>query len=204
MSGSTTVQASPSKHNQRSNGSGFVAVGGSTANGSAVDGSFAATPNAAGNTKKVETISPLSAALVLKVNFIESLPFASHPFLTPLVKSALREFACHFYTEENAKETKSDPNYVSSSAKKLGIVLQAMPEVQESQGFKALRNNLIMELEKFCVMIMQEYILKANNLNVSMPNKEGTMLPSANGFEASPKHSSRSRISTTTTKMSPC
>ncbi len=60
---------------------------------------------------------------------------ASRPFLTPLPESALRKFVCHFYAEEKVKETKSDPNYVSSSAKKLGIVLQAMPEVQESQGF---------------------------------------------------------------------
>jgi hypothetical protein len=32
----------------------------------------------------VETVSPLSAALVLKVNFIELLPNASRPFPTPL------------------------------------------------------------------------------------------------------------------------
>ncbi len=62
----------------------FAAVGGSAANGSAVGGGFAATPDAAGNTKKVETISLLSAALVLKDNFIKLLPFASRPFLTPL------------------------------------------------------------------------------------------------------------------------
>ena len=96
------------------------------------------------------TVSPLSAALVLKVTFIELLPNASCPFLTPLAESALREFACLFYAEEKVRETKSSPNYVSSSAKKLGTVLQAMPgEVQASQGFKALRNDLTVELEKF-------------------------------------------------------
>jgi hypothetical protein len=41
-----------------------------------------------------------------------------------------------------------------------------MPEVQESQDFKALRNDLTAELEKFRVMITQEYVLKANDLNV--------------------------------------
>ncbi len=40
-----------------------------------------------------------------------------------------------------------------------------MPEVQESQGFKTLRNDLAVDLEKFCAMIMQEYVLKANDLN---------------------------------------
>jgi hypothetical protein len=167
MSGSATVRASPSKRSQRSNDSGSAAIGGSAANGSAVGGGFAATPDAAGNTKKVETVcSPLSAALVLKVTFIESLPNASRPFLTPLAESALHKFACLFYAEEKVKETKSSPNYVSSSAKKLGIVLQAMPEVQASQGFKTLRNDLTVDLEKFRAMITQEYVLKANDMNV--------------------------------------
>jgi len=39
-------------------------------------------PYAAENTTKVGSISPLIAALVLKVNFIKLLQNASHPFLT--------------------------------------------------------------------------------------------------------------------------
>jgi hypothetical protein len=70
----------------------------------AIGGVFAATPNAADNTKKEGSTSPLLAALVLKANFIKSLPNASHPFLTPLVESALREFAAsRFYAEEKRK-----------------------------------------------------------------------------------------------------
>jgi hypothetical protein len=60
---------------------------------------------------------------VLKVNFIEPLPIASHPFLTPLAKSTLSKFATFFYAEEKAKETKSGLTYSPSSVKKLGIVL---------------------------------------------------------------------------------
>jgi hypothetical protein len=104
MSGSATIRANPSKRNQRSHDSGFAAVDGSATNGSAVDGGFAATPDAAGNTKKVETISLLSAALVLKGNFIELLPFALRPFLNPLAESALSEFACHFYAEKKQRK----------------------------------------------------------------------------------------------------
>jgi hypothetical protein len=103
--------------------------GGSTANGSAIGGGFAASPDAAGNTNQAGIISPLKVALVLKVTFIELLPIASRLFLTPLAKSILRECACLFYAEEKARETKSDLNYVSSSAKKLGIVLETMPKV---------------------------------------------------------------------------
>jgi len=104
------VRVSPSKRSQQSNDSGSAVAGGSAANGGAVGGSSAATPDAAGNTKIVVTVSPLSAALALKVIFIESLPNASCPFLTPLAESALREFACLFYTEEKVKQTKSSLN----------------------------------------------------------------------------------------------
>jgi hypothetical protein len=58
----------------------------------------------------VATISPLLAALVLKVTFIELLSNASRLFLTALAESALREFACLFYAEEKLKEMKSNPN----------------------------------------------------------------------------------------------
>ncbi len=116
--------------------------------------------------QQVTNTSSLKAALVLKVTFIELLPIASRLFLTPLAESALRKFACLFYAEEKAKETKSDPSYILSSVKKLEIILQAMPEVHESQGFKTLRNDLTMDLEKFCAMIMQNYALKVNDMNV--------------------------------------
>ncbi len=103
---------------------------------------------------------------MLKVNFIELLLIASHPFLNPLAEFFFSEFACLFYTEEKAKEMKSDPSYVLSSVKKLEIILQAMPEVQESQGFKTLRNKLIADLEKNCAMIMQNYVLKVDDMIV--------------------------------------
>jgi hypothetical protein len=166
MSESATVR-SPSKRTRRNNDSGSAAaIGGFAANGSAVGGGSAASPDAAGNTTSEGTLSPLKAALVPTATLIESLPIASRPFLTPLAESVLREFAALFYAEEKANETKSDPNYVSSSAKKLNIVLQAMPEVQESQGFKTLRSDLTAELESFRARITRDYVLKANDMNV--------------------------------------
>ncbi len=103
MSRSTTNARNPLKCTWRGNDSGSAAVGGSAANGFAIGGGSAAPSNAAGNTNQAGNTSPLKAALVLKVNFIELLPIASCPFLTPLAESILREFACLFYTEEKAK-----------------------------------------------------------------------------------------------------
>jgi hypothetical protein len=157
----SATKRSPSKCTRRNNDSGSAAVIGS----SAASGS-AASHDAAGNIIQDRIISPLKAALMVKATLIESLPIASRPFLTPLAKSVLREFACLLYAEEKANETKSNPNYVSSSAKKLNIVLQAMPEVQEHQGFKTLRSDLAADLELFRAQITKEYILKANDMNV--------------------------------------
>jgi hypothetical protein len=64
------------------------------------------------------------------------------------------------------KEKKSDPSYVSSTVKKLEIVFQATPEVQESEGFKTHHNNLTADLEKICAIIMQNYVLKVNDMNI--------------------------------------
>ncbi len=41
-----------------------------------------------------------------------------------------------------------------------------MPEVHKSQGFKTLRNNLTVDIEKYRAMITQEYVLNAKDLNV--------------------------------------
>ncbi len=41
-----------------------------------------------------------------------------------------------------------------------------MPEIQESQDFKTLPNNLTVDLEKNCAMIMQNYVLKVDGMNV--------------------------------------
>jgi hypothetical protein len=154
----TNNRSNPSKCNRHGpeEDGGFAPVSGS-----------AAPAVTAGNTICVENPSPLKTALVLKVAFIEFLPIASHPFLTPLAESALREFATFFYADIKTKETKSDPSYVPTSAKKLGIVLQAMPKVQESQGFKALRNELATDLEKFHSMITKEYVLMVSDMNVN-------------------------------------
>jgi hypothetical protein len=121
--------------------------------------------DAEGITTQAGSTSPIKAVLVLKVNFIVLLPNASRPFQTPLAKSALSKFACLFYAEEKAKK-KSDWSYVLSFIKKLEIFLQVMREVQESQGFETLHNNLTMDLEKNCAIIMQNYVLKVNDMNV--------------------------------------
>jgi hypothetical protein len=100
MSDSATKRR-PSKCTRRSNDSGSTAVIGNFAtSGFVAGGGSAASHNAAGSIIQDGILSPLKAALMLKATFIESLPIASRPFLTPLAKSVLRKFACLFYAEE--------------------------------------------------------------------------------------------------------
>ena len=93
-------------------------------NGSSAAGGSAAPDKTAGNTNEAVTVSPLKAALVLQKVGLELLPVASTPFLTPIAEKCLKKIATFFYAEDKAKGTKSDPNHVASSARKLIIVLR--------------------------------------------------------------------------------
>ena len=152
MSEGATAQRNSSKRSRCSNdgGSGCAAA----ASGGCVVGHVAAAfggsaANQAGNTKQDgSTTSPLAAALVLKDKFIVSLHIMSQPFLQPLSTSVLSKFATAYYAEAKHIETKSDQNYVSKSVKGLGFLLQGLPEVEQSEGFKALHNDLTIDLKK--------------------------------------------------------
>ncbi len=147
---------------KRSHGNSSSAAAG----GFAANGGSAAPIKSAGNTKEVLTLSPLQAALVSQKVGLESLPDASTPFLIPIAEQCLKEFATFFYAEDKAKGTKSIPNYVASSAKKLNIVLTTESSVQESQAFTTLRNNLTAELEDFRIRVTREYVIVAADITV--------------------------------------
>ena len=97
-----------------------------------------------------------------------SLHLMSQPFLQPLSTSVLSKFATAYYAEAKHNETRSDQNYVSESVKGLGFLLQGLPEVEQSEGFKALRNDFTIDLEKFRMSIInyEKYVFPLNDLNV--------------------------------------
>jgi hypothetical protein len=103
---------------------------------------------------------------VPKDKFIELLHQMLQPFLTPLATSVLSKFATAYYVNKKHKETKLDQNYLSKAVKALGFLLQGLPEVEQSEGFKALRNDFTIDLEKFRKSIMQNYFFKVNDLNI--------------------------------------
>jgi len=64
-------------------------------------------------------------------------------------------------------ETKSTENYVASSARKLNIELTSDTEVQKSQAFTTLRDELSARLEEIRVKILTNFIAKAAELTLS-------------------------------------
>jgi hypothetical protein len=151
MSEDATTQQNFSKQTRRSSkeGIGFAAA---TSSGRAISSAAAAaggcTANPTGSTKQAgSTTCPLAAALVLKDKFIKLLHQMLQPFLTLLATSVLSKFATAYYANEKHKETKSDKNYLSKAIKALGFPLQGLPEVEQSEGFKALRNDFTIDLE---------------------------------------------------------
>jgi hypothetical protein len=69
-------------------------------------------------------------------------------------------------------ETQSTLNYVASSAKKNNVVVQTSSNVQESQAFKTLRDDLTARLEAIHVKILRNYILKAAILTVMAKRRQ--------------------------------
>jgi len=61
---------------------------------------------------------------------------------------------------------------VANSAKKLDVVLQTSSDVQESQAFKTLRDDLTARLEVIRVEISRDYILKAAILTVMAKRRQ--------------------------------
>ena len=124
--------------------------------GSCLRNFSSATPDKnTGKTNQVVTVSPLKAALVSYKAGLAPLPEASTPFLTPIAEKCLKEFAAFFYAKDKAKGTKSNLNHVAISARKLNVVLEAEPSVQESHAFTALLDELTADLEIFCMHITQ-------------------------------------------------
>jgi len=76
------------------------------------------------------------------------------PFLQPLATLVLSKLATAFYANQKHNKTKSDQTYVSKSIKALGFPLQGLPEVEQSKGFKALRNDFTIDLKNFRMSIM--------------------------------------------------
>jgi hypothetical protein len=89
--------------------------------------------------------TPLAAALTLGTSHIATLHIEAQPFLLDGVEKVLGAFATFYWKQKKYEEMVGDPNYVPSSCK-IGLTLNAVSEVRESEDFITLNAQLNAEI----------------------------------------------------------
>ena len=91
--------------------------------------------------------TPLAAALALGTSHVETLHNEAQPFLRDGVEKVLGFFATFYWKQKKYEEMAGDPNYVPSSCK-IGLTLNAVSEVRESEDFITLNAQLNAEISQ--------------------------------------------------------
>jgi len=81
--------------------------------------------------------TPLVIALELGTRYVATLHEEAQPFLRECVEQAIGSFATYYWKQKKHQEMVEDPNYVPSSCK-IGLTLNAVSEVRESEDFITL------------------------------------------------------------------
>jgi hypothetical protein len=58
-----------------------------------------------------------------------------------------------------------DPNYVPVSCKKIGLTLQGIDEVKETDDFKSLCSHLAVGLKEFKCNLAKEFAMRVDDMN---------------------------------------
>ena len=126
----------------------------------------AAVPQVAGPAKKqLVTKSPTEAAMAMKNSHIATLHEALQPFLQDLTETCLRRYAAYYYKNAKHEEMHLDPNYVPASCKKIGLTLQGIDEVKETDDFKSLCSHLAVGLKEFKCNLAKEFAMRVDDMN---------------------------------------
>jgi hypothetical protein len=117
----------------------------------------------AGNAKNLLKIkSPTEAALAMKNRHIETLHEALQPFLLDLTETCLRSY---YYKNTKHEVMYLNPNYIPVSCKKIGLTLQGIDEVKETEDYKSLCSHLAIRLEEIQRELAKDYTVKVDNMN---------------------------------------
>ncbi len=126
----------------------------------------AAVPQVAGPAKKqLVTKSPTEAAMAMKNSHIATLHEALQPFLQDLTETCLRRYAAYYYKNAKHEEMHLDPNYVPASCKKIGLTLQGIDEVKETEDFKSLCSHLAVRLEEIQRELAKDFAMRVDDMN---------------------------------------
>jgi hypothetical protein len=126
----------------------------------------ATVPQVAGTAKKqLVTKSPTEAAMAMKNSHIATLHEALQPFLHDLTETCLRRYAAYYYKNAKHEEMHLDPNYVPASCKKIGLTLQGIDEVKETEDFKSLCSHLAVRLEEIQRKLVKDFAMRVDDMN---------------------------------------
>jgi hypothetical protein len=98
-------------------------------------------------TKPLVLQTPSVAVLALGTSHVATLHLEAQPFLRECVEQVRGAFATHYWKQKKYQEMVGDPNYVPSSCK-IGLTLNSVSEVRESEDFITLNAQLNAEISQ--------------------------------------------------------
>jgi hypothetical protein len=101
----------------------------------------------------------------MKNHHIEMLHKALQPIRHNLTETCLRCFASYYYKNAKHKEMLLNLNYVPVSCKKIGLTLQGIDEVKETEDYKSLCSHLAVRLEEIQCKLAKDYAMKVDDMN---------------------------------------
>ena len=126
--------------------------------------------------------TPLVIALELGTTYVATLHEEAQPFLRLCVEQTLSSFATYYWKQKKYTEMVENPNHVPSSCK-IGLTLNSVSEVRESEDFITL--NALLDAEIFKTQrTFADFALRAFNMTQRahlqrFRKKFATLLPAA-------------------------
>ena len=113
----------------------------------------------------------LEAAMAAANTYVETLHKKLQPFLTDLIRQVIVDASHSHFRSEKFKEMNATPEYVPTICRTVGLKLQAVSEVTESSGFKALNDELTGEIEAIRRDWAKRFVFPAYDMNVKALQK---------------------------------
>jgi hypothetical protein len=110
--------------------------------------------------------SPLEAAMAAANTYVATLHKKLQPFLTDLIRQALKDMSVFHYKSEKLEEMNATSGYVPAVCRTVGMKLQAVSEVTKSAGFKALEDELAEAIEATRRDWATRFVLPVFDMNV--------------------------------------
>ena len=115
--------------------------------------------------------TPLEAAMAAANTYAEMLHKKLQPFLTDLIRQVLKDAPISHFKSEKLKEIIATSEYVPAICRAVGMKLQAVSEVTDSSGFKALDDELTEAIEATQCDWATRFVLPVYDMNVKALRK---------------------------------